>query len=124
MSFTPKSILFNVGMFLLTLVGSLYIVGLIVPGRGISADFESRFERRGHREEDRMMREELESLRELNMGLEKKMAELEQRLDPADGLRGAPMREAVPAAPTERPLAPAIERPRLEGDEKGTVREF
>ena len=124
MSFTPKSILFNIGMFLLTLVGSLYVVGLVIPGRGISADFESRFERRGHRESDRLMREELEGLKELNIDLEKKMAELERKLNPTEGLRNAPLREAVPAAPAERPVAPAVEKPRLEAVEKDAAREF
>lgn len=125
MSFTPKSIIFNIGMFLLTLVGSLFLVGLIVPGKAVEVDVESRYDRRGHREADRMMQQELESLRELNEGLEKKILELEQRLGPAEG--GVPLEGVSPVMPAiPRDPAPNTGKalPKAQGLEDGTAREF
>lgn len=119
MSFTPKSIIFNFGVFLATMMGSIYVAGLILPESG----FEPRHERRGHREADRMMREELDTLREINRELEKKLVELEERSASADGVRQAPPQSVPPLIPRVQPPK-AGEVPASDGLEKGAVGEF
>lgn len=105
MSLTFKSIGLGVGVFVAAFTASSFVSSLFAPERPVDAERHQHWERKKHREEDRLLRQELEGVRELNRGLEKKVLELEEKLTDRRQVVPVPELPEIPAMP-QAPAAP------------------